>query len=377
MKRMIYGITGLAAVGLIGISALAQATDKTTTSVSHVEVPAMTLHKAIETEHIRVANLAKKFVVGVEVDYDRSQIEVPNTPALPIPGMGGPDMSDPFFRYDIGPFSGILVGPRQIIISDRTLGSFSEEGAGEEVEAITVTFPDGQRWPAKVKGRHQQVDLALLEIDVDATKACNQLEVVPLVADRVKLKRGQKMMVVGRGQNPLRPLVNDGVISALERADGRAFQFDARVGNSTLGAPAVDMTGRLIGVVTLHNHQTFGQASGVSYAAYTHEVQQAYDVMKEGKFIKIPPAPFMGVGANKKWPDKPGLEIGNVVPGSGAEKAGIQNGDIIIQVDGKDMNSLNDLLKVIKGKKVGDTLKVKRQRGEKIDEVEVTLGERP
>jgi serine protease Do len=85
----------------------------------------------------------------------------------------------------------------------------------------------------------------------------------------------------------------------------------------------------------------------------------------------------MGIAANKKWPDKPGLEVGNVVPGSGAEKAGLRLNDIILQVDGKDMNELEDLLSVINRHKVGDTLKVKILRGEEEREVKVTLGARP
>jgi serine protease Do len=194
---------------------------------------------------------------------------------------------------------------------------------------------------------------------------------------RVDIKRGESVIVVGRGQNPLGTLVNDGIISALDRESSRAFQLDARIGNSTLGAPVVNMSGVLVGMVTLHNHATFGQASGVSYAAYINDVREAYDAMKEGKFIKRPPAPFMGVSAQKKWPDKPGLEVGNVIVGSGAEKAGLRLNDVIIQVDGKDMNELEDLLKIIGEHKVGDTLKVKIMRGEEEKTVEVTLGARP
>ncbi|CAG0927224.1 partial Putative serine protease HhoB, partial [Planctomycetaceae bacterium] len=174
-----------------------------------------------------------------------------------------------------------------------------------------------------------------------------------------------------------RVLINDGIVSALDREQRRAFQLDARVGNATLGAPVCNNDGKIIGMVTLHNHATFGQSSGVSYAAYIHEVSRAYGLMKEGKFIERPKAPFMGIGASKKWPDKRGLEVGNIVNGSGAEKAGILVGDIILSVDDVDMNDVPDLISHIQGHKVGDVLKVKILRGEEEMTKSVTLGPRP
>ena len=350
--------------------------DKATGATSYVKAPSMKLHKELEAHRISMAKFVSQHTVSVEIDYDREDVGG-GTPTIPgMPGMG-PDLSDPFFRYDIGPFSGLVVGDHHILISDRILGDFAEDGPSNAVQAITVTLPNGRRWSARVVGRHQEIDLALLEIDCVIHNDCPDLSPYKFPAKRIELKHGQGVIVVGRGQNPLGTLVNDGIVSALERESSNAFQLDARIGNSTLGAPVVNNDGQLVGMVTLHNHQTFGQASGVSYAAYIDEVKTAYDAMKEGKFISRPPSPFMGIGAQKKWPDKPGLEIGNVVQGSGAEKAGLRLNDVILQVEGIDMNELEDLLKVIGERKVGDTLKVKILRGEQESTVEVTLGPRP
>lgn len=376
MKKLAMALALVLAVGVAVNVAQEAKPGPVTAPVSYVAVPSMKLHQDLERHRVAMAKFVSQHTVSVEIDYDREPVAA--TPGIPgLPGMGGPDMSDPFFRYDIGPFSGLVVGANHILISDRCLGDFSADGPSDAVEAITVTLPNGERWPARVVGRHQQIDLALLELDCVINETCPELNILKFPTDKVQLKRGEGVIVVGRGQNPLGTLVNDGIVSALEREDGRAFQLDARIGNSTLGAPVENTNGVLVGMVTFHNHPTFGQASGVSYAAYIHEVRDAYDAMKEGKFISKPPAPFMGVGANKKWPDKPGLEIGNVVPGSGAEKAGLRVNDIITQVDDKDMNELEDLLQVISGRKVGDTLKVKYLRGEEERTAEVTLGARP
>ncbi|HRJ79128.1 MAG: serine protease [Planctomycetaceae bacterium] len=336
------------------------------------------LHKELEAQRIKVAKSMAKFTVSVEIDYDHEAVRppTPRTPRLPIPGMGGEDPNDPFQRYDIGPFSGLIVGKNHVLISDRTLGDFNTTGAGPGVEGVTVTLPSGDRYPAKVVGRHQEIDLALLEISADLSTSID-VAIATFPADELKPERGQQVFVVGRGQNPLRVLVNDGIVSAIDREARKAFQLDARIGNATLGAPVADNDGRIIGMVTLHNHETFGQASGVSYAAYMHEVKRAYALMKEGKFVERPKAPFMGIGANKKWPDKPGLEVGNVVSGSGAEKAGIRTGDIILKVDDAEMNDVPDLIAHIAGHKVGDVLTVKLLRGEKEMDVKVTLGPRP
>ncbi len=379
MKKTALAIALLLGLGIaagLAQDAPAAKGDKTTAAPRYANMPAMPLHRDLEKHRIAVSAEVASYTVSVEIDYDRDvAASAPRSP-IQIPGMGA-DPNDPFQRYDLGPFSGLVVGPNHILISDRCLGDFAETGASDAVEAITVTLPNGQRWPARVVGRHQQIDLALLELDCIIDKTCPTLKVIKFASKRIALERGQMVIVVGRGQNPLGTLVNDGIVSALEREEGRAFQLDARIGNSTLGAPVVDRDGTLVGMVTMHNHQTFGQASGVSYAAYMDEVHAAYTLMKDGKFIKRPPSPFMGVGAQKKWPDKPGLEIGNVVDGSGAQKAGLRVGDIILQVNEKDMNELEDLLAVISKLKVGDTLSVKFLRGEEEATAKVTLGPRP
>jgi S1-C subfamily serine protease len=368
-------ILGIGVAGGLAQEAKPDAKTMETAAVNYVAVPSMKAHKDMEKHRVAMAKFVSQHTVSVEIDFDRDETAAP---ANPFAGLtGGADMSDPFYRYDLGPYSGLVVGSNHILISDRCLGDFAEDGPSEAVEAITVTLPNGQRWSGRVIGRHQQIDLALLELDCVINETCPTLTVYPLPEKRVELKRGEGVIVVGRGQNPLGTLVNDGIISALDRENSRAFQLDARIGNSTLGAPVVNMSGVLVGMVTLHNHQTFGQASGVSYAAYINNVREAYDVMKEGKFIKRPPAPFMGVSAQKKWPDKPGLEVGNVIPGSGAERADLRLGDVILQVDGKDMNEQEDLIKAISEHKVGDTLTVKILRGEEEKNLEVTLGARP
>jgi S1-C subfamily serine protease len=378
MKKFALALALILGIGVAaGLAQEAKPDTKTTetAAVTYVNVPSMKAHKEMEKHRVEMAKFVSQHTVSVEIDFDR---DVAAAPANPLAGlMGGEDPNDPFYRYDLGPFSGLVVGDNHILISDRCLGDFAKDGPSEAVEAITVTLPNGQRWGGRVVGRHQQIDLALLELDCVIHETCPTLAVYPLPDKRVELKRGEGVIVVGRGQNPLGTLVNDGIVSALDRENNRAFQLDARIGNSTLGAPVVNMNGVLVGMVTLHNHKTFGQASGVSYAAYIDGVREAYEVMKEGKFIERPPAPFMGVSAQKKWPDKPGLEVGNVIPGSGAELAGIRLNDVITQVEGKDMNEIEDLLKVINEHKVGDTLTVKILRGEEEKTLEVTLGARP
>jgi serine protease Do len=373
MKKTLIAFALLAALAIGGI-----AQERAETRVRHAEIPAQPLHKELEAHRIQVGAAIAAHTVSVEIDYDRDAVaaSMPSRPPvrLPIPGM--PDPADPFSRYDLGPFSGLVVGPNHILISDRCLGAFNEAGAGPEVEAITVTLPNGERWPARVIGRHQQIDLALLELDCIINETCPELNVFELPSERAELTRGETILVVGRGQNPLGTLVNGGIVSALHREQGRAFQLDARIGNSTLGAPVARRDGTLVGIVTLHNHERFGQASGISYAAYMDEVNQAYQLLAQGQFIKRPPDPFLGVGVEKKWPDRPGLEVGNIVDGSAAQKAGLRTGDVLLKVNDRDMNEVDDLIMIINRHKVGDTLTLLILRGEEELTVSATLGAR-
>jgi hypothetical protein len=365
--------TALASALLVGLGAIAGSgvaqeapADKAPASIRHVKVPSMRLHKELEDNRVKVAAEVASYTVSVEIDYKRDEGDSP----FRLPGE-----DDPFRRYDFGPFSGLVVGPNHILISDLCLGDFAE-GPGLTVDAITVTLPNGERWPARVVGRHQIIDLALLELDCEIDKTCPVLKVFVLPSARVPVQRGDMVIVVGRGQNPLGTLVNDGIVSALDRKNGKAFQLDARIGNSTLGAPVVNRDGGLVGMVTLHRHEDFGQASGVSYAAYLDEVYIAYLIMREGKFIEKPPKPFMGVASQKKWPDKPGLAIGAVTDGSGAQKAGLRVGDVILKVNDVDMNDIADLMGIILKHKVGDTITVRILRGDTETDVKVTLGTR-
>jgi S1-C subfamily serine protease len=345
--------------------------------VNYAEIPEMPLHRELEKHRVALGEYVSRYTVSVEVDYNRRVQQRPG--GLRIPGMGGlggPDMSDPFYRYDLGPFSGLVVGPNHILISDRCLGEFNEHGAGSEVQAITVTLPNGERWPANVVGRHQQIDLALLELDCIIYETCPVLEVIEFPQEPIAVTRGESILVVGRGQNPLGTLVNPGIVSAVTRESARAFQLDARVSNSTLGAPVVNRSGQLVGMITLHTHTRLGQASGVSNAAYIAEVRDAYALLREGAFIPTPPQPFMGVQAEKRWPDRPGLVVGRVVPGTGAAEAGLQENDIILQVNGEDMNEVEDLINIIARQNVGDTLDVLIIRGEEELTLKITLGAR-
>jgi serine protease Do len=369
MKKTLLAMTLLVGLGLAGAGGIAQDAPSAA-KARYVKAPSAKLHKQLEENRVRVAAEVASYTVSVEIDYDRPD---PDDSPFRLPTQE----RDPFNSYDLGPFSGLVVGPKHVLISDRCLGDFNETGASKAVEAITVTLPNGQRWPAKVVGRHQQIDLALIEIDCVINETCPTMKVLDLPSERVKLARGEMVIVVGRGQNPLGTLVNDGIVSALHRESGHAFQIDARIGNSTLGAPVVNRLGELIGIVTLHNHDRFGQASGVSYAAYLNVVREAYASLKEGMFLKRPREPFMGIGATKKWPDKPGLEIGEVRDNSGAQKAGLQIGDVILKVNGEDMEELEDLIIIISKHKVGDTLKVTILRKEEERTVQVTLGAKP
>ncbi len=86
-----------------------------------------------------------------------------------------------------------------------------------------------------------------------------------------------------------------------------------------------------------------------------------------------PDSPFLGIRSNAEF-EGPGVEIEQVVKGTGAEAAGIQSGDVILEIDGKAVESPEDLGTHIRGRKVGEVLKMKLRRGTNVVEVEAKIG---
>jgi protease degQ len=251
------------------------------------------------------------------------------------------------------------------------------DGADE----IYVKFSNGREYRTKLVGTSPEVDIAVLKIDSNET--FKPLEFAN--SDQVQI--GQWSIAFG---NPLG--LNDSMTVGIVSAAGRSslgieeienfIQTDAAINQGNSGGPLIDITGKVIGVNTAIYSQSGGSV-GIGFAIPANLVMTVKDsIIATGKFEK----PYIGIYLGNLDADKVkalnlkssnGVFIAGTVPNGPAAAAGITKNDIIIAVDGKEVNSAGAFVGEIAAKKVGQSVKLTISRNGKTSEVSVTLAKTP
>jgi S1-C subfamily serine protease len=267
--------------------------------------------------------------------------------------------------------------------------------------SVTVQFENRQSVQAKVLGKDESTDLALLQIDPEG------LKLTPLVLGSSKtVQVGDPAIAIG---NPfgLERTLTTGVISAVKRTIRApnsfeiddVLQTDAPINPGNSGGPLIDATGKVIGI----NSQiaTGGSGSsgsvGIGFAVPIDTAKKIIPDLKQSGRVDRGYLGIEAVSVDKNLKDL-NLPVGHgalvqkVTPGGPAGKAGIRagdlsaqldnhpiqlGGDIVVKVAGKDIRSKEDLLAAVADRKSGEKVRVTFWRGDKTKTVEVTLGERP
>jgi S1-C subfamily serine protease len=252
--------------------------------------------------------------------------------------------------------------------------------------SITVTLADRTDHKAKVVGIDPDHDLAVLQIHAPE----ESLSPVTIGSSH-DLRVGQKVLAIG---NPfgLDHTLTTGVVSALGRTikslsnrtiEG-VIQTDAAINPGNSGGPLLDSAGRLIGVNTQIVSPS-GAFAGIGFAVPVDTVNRIVpELIKYGKLIR----PGLGVSLvpdafARRWGVK-GVVIGKVVRGGGADRAGLRGaretvtgrvelGDIIVGIDGKPIETIEDMLDLLEQRKVGDQVMVEILRANRRQQVSVTL----
>ncbi|MFZ1561483.1 MAG: trypsin-like peptidase domain-containing protein [Saprospiraceae bacterium] len=252
---------------------------------------------------------------------------------------------------------------------------------------LKVTLSDGSNWDAEIVGTEPNKDLAVLKIKA----APDKLKPIP-VGQSSTLKVGQSVYAIG---NPfgLDQSLTTGIISALGREiisiGGRpirdVIQTDAAINPGNSGGPLLDSSGRLIGVNTMI-YSPSGASAGIGFSIPVDEVNWVVsDLIKFGEVKR----PKIGVELlppqyAKNWGVE-GAMIMRLVPGGGAEKAGLKAleqtkngeiifGDIITEVNGKKVTNNNDLFLILEKYNPGDRVKIKYFRTDIENTASVLLG---
>ena len=260
--------------------------------------------------------------------------------------------------------SGVIVDKEGYILTNNHV----VEGA----EKVKVRLNDGREFTATLKGQDSRTDLAVLYIKA------KDLPVAAL-GDSDKLEVGEWAIAIGSPFG-LEHTVTVGVISAKGRSGlGTGtyedfIQTDASINPGNSGGPLLNIDGEVIGI----NAMIIQPGTGIGFAIPINMAKQILnDLIKYGKFVR----PWLGISAQDLTPEmmeyfkvkeKEGVLVGQVYPGTGAEKAGLASGDIIKSVDDKPVKTVNELVKEIQKKKVGQKLKLNIIRDGKPMTIDVT-----
>ena len=256
---------------------------------------------------------------------------------------------------------------------------------------LTVIFSNGDHVPAHVVSVNVGADLAVIRVD-------NYHKLPPPLplANSDQLEQGQWAIAIGEPYE-LQQTVTLGVISAFNREEkvqaegGGAGYFDfkgllqtsAPINPGNSGGPLIDIDGNVIGV----NQLTDEAAQGIGFAIPSNTVRTVVPQLLSNPglhqgtdtgFAGFAPADMtQGLRNQIGYSGPGGLAVVQVEPGTPADKAGLEPGDVVLQVDGKPVSSADALRKYIASKKPGDVLRldVWSQGVKKF--VAVTLEERP
>lgn len=240
---------------------------------------------------------------------------------------------------------------------------------------IQVTLSTGESLNASIIGYDDVTDLAVIKVDKTGLTSAE----FGVSGD---LKVGELAVAIGNplGQE-LAGSVTGGYISALNRkltTDGRTYnliQTDAAINPGNSGGALVNSQGQVIGINTAKINET--SVEGIGFAIPSDDALPIIkELIQNGKIVR----PYIGLsGINVDDATArmnnivKGIYVVQVLQGTPAQEAGIQRGDIIVQIDGKDITTMEELNEIKNAKNIGDTVTLKINRAGKEIEIKVTL----
>ncbi len=226
---------------------------------------------------------------------------------------------------------------------------------------ISVKLSDGREFKAKVVGRDPKTDIALIRIDA------SNLPVIPF-GDSGSLEVGEPVMAIG---NPFgfNQTVTTGIVSGKGRFIGEGpydnfIQTDASINRGNSGGPLINIHGEAVGINTAIFSPT-GGSIGIGFAI---PIDMAKEVLPQLRDRGSVTRGWLGVAIQQMTPDlaktfglkqADGALVSDVVEGSPADKAGIKQGDVIVEFDGRKVKSSTELPQIVGGTAVGKEVALK------------------
>lgn len=283
---------------------------------------------------------------------------------------------------EIGGGSGFLVSADGYIVTNKHVVS-------DESAQYTVFTNDGKKYDATVIARDPSLDLAIIKIEGSNFPSLN-------FGDSDKVEVGQTAIAIGNALGEFRNTVSIGIVSGLARSItasdrmggsenlDQLIQTDAGINPGNSGGPLLNLSGEVIGV-----NVAVADANSIGFALSANSVKNIVEsVKKTGKIVR----PYLGVRytpvtAELKKANNLSVDYGvlvsqgqtvndlAVIPGSPADKAGVQPNDIILELDGQKIDDKHSLQSLVSSKKVGDIVKLKVLSKGQEKTVSVTLEE--
>jgi len=349
----------------------------------------------IESATISAVKKARPSVVSIIISKEVSAIQTnPNfndffqfgfpfqfnfgEPAQPAPSQNQKPQ-----KQEVGGGSGFIVSSDGLIITNKHV-------IADDTASYTVLTNDGKKYEAKVLAKDPTNDLAVLKIDAKG--------LTPLtLGDSDNIEIGQTVIAIGNALGEFRNTVTRGVISGINRtvqAGGQGFtetleeaiQTDAAINPGNSGGPLLNLKGEVIGINTAISQagQLVGFAIPVNGAK-----QDLESIQKSGKIVR----PFLGIRyviINKQLADANKLSVDYgalisrgqtaeelaVVPGSPADKAGLVENDIILELNGQPIDESHSLAGLLAKYAPGDEVALKISHKGEEKTVKVKLEER-
>jgi len=278
--------------------------------------------------------------------------------------------------------SGVVISPGGLILTSEHV----VRGASE----IEVTLADRRRYGAEVVGADPRRDLAVIRIEA------RDLPVARL-GDADRLRRGQFVLALGSpfgfGRDG-QPSLSFGIVSGtgraipgigaeLDRYYGNLIQTDAAVNPGNSGGPLVDLDGRIVGVNAVISSQT-GASEGVGFAVpITGATRKIIERLKRGEEIVYG---FIGIEITEVGPEQAratGAEVGRgayvvrVLPDAPGDKAGLQQGDVVLAVEGDPVLGPDDVIRMVQMTPVGESVTLTVLRDGEQREMTIRAARRP
>lgn len=255
--------------------------------------------------------------------------------------------------------------------------------------SFSVILSDGTEVPAQLMGEDPRDDLAVVKIDPSAVPATVAL------GDSSQLQQGQTVLAIGSPLGAFGNTVTMGIVSALNRNQlenpesnycqnyTNLIQHDAAINPGNSGGPLFNLKGEVVGVNTLGIPSSQGGTpiQGIFFAVPSNTVAAVVDELIQTGSISIPYIGITLVELNPQiasvndLPVSQGIYVDSVEPGSPAEAAGLQPGDIITAVEGAELNLDNSLADMLLNYEAGDSVTMDVLRDDQEGTVNLTFGE--